>query len=526
MTDLLITMNTSGAFTLPSGAGRIEEYCAKRLKIKLNTDFLSSAIKYYTLSFEPYSLSRKIITENIYRNSDSAEGIYFADGYIFCPIYDYIAVSPTVMVQIDAYETDLYGNVTTIIKSGIFTLEFAPSLTGEGVMLSTVRPDVKFAENVEKTMSELMKTQVLDGANLIKYSVTGPKIAEQTIGTDKLQNNVITTSKIKDDAVTSSKLADESVVSEKIADNSITSSKLEDGSVTANKIADGNVITSKLADGSVTNKKLAVYSVDEAAITPRSVTTNKLADRSVTPAKLDRTYLTSHQSLSGYATEDWVKKQNYLKEYQSLDGYATEDWVEKQNYLKEHQSLQGYATEKWVEEKNYLTADSDIVISKDLPQKLSDLENDVAVEFIKQTLTDEQKNTVIENIGAVKSEEGKTLSQNDFTDADKEKLDKALTEHQDISMKADISSLSAVSFSGSYDDLSDLPENCGFTESLKNDYDKAVLHSKEKHAPVDAQENIIESVTVNGKAVEISDKNVSLTVIEFAERETIFAEVI
>ena len=65
MTDLLITMNTSGAFTLPSGAGRIEEYCAKRLKIKLNTDFLSSAIKYYTLSFEPYSLSRKIITENM-----------------------------------------------------------------------------------------------------------------------------------------------------------------------------------------------------------------------------------------------------------------------------------------------------------------------------------------------------------------------------------------------------------------------------------------------------------------------------
>ncbi len=504
MTDLLITMNTSGAFTLPSGAGRIEEYCAKRLKIKLNTDFLSSAIKYYTLSFEPYSLSRKIITENIYRNSDTAEGIYFADGYIFCPIYDYIAVSPTVMVQIDAYETDSYGNVTTIIKSGIFTLEFAPSLTGEGVMLSTVRPDVKFRENVENAIGELMKTQVLDGTNLVNYSVTGPKIAEQTIGTDKLQNNVITTPKIKDGAVTSSKIAEGGVTSENLADNSVTSSKLSDGSVTANKIADGNVITSKLADGSVTNAKLALYSVDETTIRPRAVTTVKLADKSVTPAKLDRAYLTSHQSLSGYATEDWVKKQDYLTE---------------------HQSLQGYATEQWVEEQNFLTVDSDIITKEDLPEKLSDLENDIAVELVKQTLTDEQKNTVIENIGAVKKEEGKTLSQNDFTDADKEKLNKALTEHQDISMKADVSSLSAVSFSGSYNDLSDLPENCGFTQELKNNYDSAFKHSIEEHAPAGAEENVIESVTLNGNTVNVSDKNISLSVIDFEEREAIFMEV-
>ena len=131
MTDLLITMNSSGAFSLANECGRIEEYCAKRLKIKLNTDFLSSAIKYYTLSFEPFSLARKIITENIYVDADTTEGIYFSNGYIYCPIYDYIAVSPSVMVQIDGYETDEAGNVTTIIKSGIFTLEFAPSLTGD-----------------------------------------------------------------------------------------------------------------------------------------------------------------------------------------------------------------------------------------------------------------------------------------------------------------------------------------------------------------------------------------------------------
>ena len=45
------------------------------------------------------------------------------------------------------------------------------------------------------------------------------------------------------------------------------------------------------------------------------------------------------------------------------------------------------------------------------------------------------------------------------------------------------------------------------------------MHSKEKHAPVDAQENIIESVTVNGKAAEISEKSIALSVIDFEGRE-------
>ena len=41
----------------------------------------------------------------------------------------------------------------------------------------------------------------------------------------------------------------------------------------------------------------------------------------------DSGYLTSHQSLSGYATESWVGQQGYLTSHQSLSGYATESWV-------------------------------------------------------------------------------------------------------------------------------------------------------------------------------------------------------
>ena len=504
MTDILITMSASGIFTLLPHAGRIDEYCARRLKIKLNVDFLTSAIKYYTLSFEPFSLSRKIITENIYRDSEKTEGIHYADGYIFCPIYDYMAVSPTVAVQIDGYETDESGNVTAIIKSGIFNLEFAPSLTGEGMMLQTVRPDVKFFENVSNAVDKALETKIIDGKHIRSHSITSEKIAQESIGTSLLEDSAVTSSKIKNSAVTTECIAECSVTENKLAKASVTEEKIAENAVTTDKIPDKNITSAKLADGCVTSSKLAENSVGEKNLREGCVTTPIIGNGSVTPEKLDREYISHHQSLEGYATIDWVKKQKYLTE---------------------HQNLAGYATEKWVESKGYLTSDDGFLKYEDLPDKLSDMENDMAVSFLPQYLTDEQKAVVTENIGAVKKEEGKTLSENDFTDKYKEKLDAALTEHQDISMKADISSLAGVAFSGSYNDLSDLPEKCSFTDELKEEYDKAYAHSLSEHAPITAQENVIESITINGEKAKIAEKNISLCVISFEQKELLFMEV-
>ena len=525
MTDLLITMSASGVFSLSPHAGRIDEYCAKRLKIKLNVEFLTSAIKYYTLSFEPFSLSRKIVTENIYRDSENTEGIYYADGYIFCPIYDYMAVSPTVAVQIDGYETDDTGNVTAIIKSGIFNLEFSPSLTGEGMMLQTVRPDVKFFENVSNAVDEAFKTKVIDGEIIRNYSLSSQKIAAGAIGQIHLQDSSVTSEKIQKEAVTAECIAENGVTENKLAKASVTEEKLAENSVTADKISDKSVTTAKLADECITSSKLAQNAVSEKNLKTGSVTSQILGRGAVTPEKLDREYITHHQSLEGYATQNWVKEQNYLTEKQSTDLYATKEWVNEQNFLTEHQSLEGYVTEEWVEGKGYLTSADGFLKKEDLPSKLGDLENDIAVAFIPQQLNDEQKAVAIENIGAVKREYGKALSENDFTDEYKEKLDAALTEHQDISMKADASSLSEVAFSGSYNDLLDLPDKCTFTDELKEKYEEAFAHSASSHAPVNAQENVIESIMLNGEKAEIKDKNVSLSVIGFDEREALFMEV-
>ncbi len=502
MTDIQITMNTSGEFTINGDVGRIEEYCAKRLKISLNSVFTASSVRYYTLSFEPFSLSRKIITENIYRDSSVTTGIYYSDGYIFCPIYDYIAVSPRVLVQVDAYELDTDGNVTAIIKSGIFTLEFAPSLTGEGMMLETVRPDVKFNQNVKNALTEAMETMPIDGKNIIDCTIEGRKIAPLTITYAELADECLIEELFTDGCVPARALPDGIITSQKIANGAITSEDLAENSVTTNKIASKNITSDCIADKAVTYSKLALNSVAEDNIRSGAVATKHLAYGSVTPDKLDRRYLTEHQSLSGYATENWIKAQGYLTDV----------------------SMKADKT--------------------DLPKKLSELENDVAVSFLTQKLSEDEKITARKNIGAVAVEDGKGLSSNDFTDSDKSKLDSALTEHQsldgyatenwvkeqgyvdDISSKADKSELSEVAFSGSYNDLKDLPViKCNFNDELKISYDEAYTHSKTAHAPADAEKNIVNGAFLNGEEVEIKDKKLDLNVMCHVVKQLVFAEV-
>lgn len=51
-----------------------------------------------------------------------------------------------------------------------------------------------------------------------------------------------------------------------------------------------------------------------------------------------------------------------------------------------------------------------------------------------------------------------------------------------------------------------------FTSELKANYDAAYTHSTSPHAPANAQANVIEKVSVNGSALDVSEKGVNVTV--------------
>ena len=84
-------------------------------------------------------------------------------------------------------------------------------------------------------------------------------------------------------------------------------------------------------------------------------------------------------SLSGYATEQWVEDKHYITGV-DLSDYALKSeiptvptsntaFTNDAGYLTEHQSLSGYATEQWVEDKHYITGVdlSDYVTYESLP---------------------------------------------------------------------------------------------------------------------------------------------------------------
>lgn len=50
------------------------------------------------------------------------------------------------------------------------------------------------------------------------------------------------------------------------------------------------------------------------------------------------------------------------------------------------------------------------------------------------------------------------------------------------------------------------------TDELKSSYDGAAIHAGQAHAPANAEENVIESVKVNGAAQSVTDKSVNITV--------------
>ena len=81
-------------------------------------------------------------------------------------------------------------------------------------------------------------------------------------------------------------------------------------------------------------------------------------------------YLTSHQSLSGYATQTWVQQQGYLTSHQSLSNYYTKTQADAK-FLTEHQSLENYALKSEIPTSMAWTA----ITGR--PTKLSQFTNDI-----------------------------------------------------------------------------------------------------------------------------------------------------
>ena len=139
--------------------------------------------------------------------------------------------------------------------------------------------------------------------------------------------------------------------------------------------------------GYVTDAEMSAYTYDKQTIDDKiaqggtfdpsqyynTAQTNNLIESAVTRVEGEI------PSLSGYATEQWVLDKNYITGV-DLSNYATKAeiptvptsntaFTNDAGYLTEHQSLSGYATEQWVEDKHYITGVdlSDYALKSEIP---------------------------------------------------------------------------------------------------------------------------------------------------------------
>lgn len=186
----------------------------------------------------------------------------------------YIAVTDLV----DVY-TGSSGDVVNILVDD-YTISASVndgSITGDKIAQNTISGS-NIADGAVDT------AQIADGA------ITSDKIEDGAVGSGQIADGAITENKIEDDSISGVKIANGAITSGKIANNAITETKISDGAVTEDKIEDGAVTTDKIADDAITEDKIA----------DGAVTTDKIEDGAITADKLDSTITANMETyLSG-----------------------------------------------------------------------------------------------------------------------------------------------------------------------------------------------------------------------------------
>lgn len=166
------------------------------------------------------------------------------------------------------------------------------------------------------TASETLEGSLISSSQLGNGSITGGKLAFDSVGTGQLQTGsvgaaqirmaaiqtahiqtaaitaaliaeaAIQSAHIEDAAITTAKIQDAAIVAAKIAEASITAAHIQKATITSAEIADAAINAAKIALASITSAHIAEAAITSAKIEDLAVTTAKIADAAITHAKI------------------------------------------------------------------------------------------------------------------------------------------------------------------------------------------------------------------------------------------------
>lgn len=127
MRDITATLMPNGQVRVDGFSGYGEEHNAARLIVVLNDELSAADVSCYYLCFDLYGLARKIISNAIIGGDDTPA--YKQENRLYCPLPQALTATGELTVQVEAHRI-VTGEVVSIVKSGLFTLDFEPSLMG------------------------------------------------------------------------------------------------------------------------------------------------------------------------------------------------------------------------------------------------------------------------------------------------------------------------------------------------------------------------------------------------------------
>lgn len=138
-----------------------------------------------------------------------------------------------------------------------------------------------------------VKMAAIQTAHIQDAAISKAKIGEAAIGTAQIENAAIVRAKIAQAAIGSAQIDDAAITRAKIREAAIGAAQIEDGAIVRAKILDGEIVTAKIADLAVTGAKIADLAVTTAKIAQAAITNAQIAHAAVGTAQIALGAITS-----------------------------------------------------------------------------------------------------------------------------------------------------------------------------------------------------------------------------------------
>ena len=132
-----------------------------------------------------------------------------------------------------------------------------------------------------------VKMAAIQTAHIQDAAISKAKIGEAAIGTAQIEDAAIVRAKIAQAAIGSAQIDDAAITRAKIGEAAIGAAQIEDGVITSAKISAGEIQEANIHDGAITHAKITDGAIRNAHIENGAVDKAKIADASIDNAKID-----------------------------------------------------------------------------------------------------------------------------------------------------------------------------------------------------------------------------------------------